>query len=152
MKIGLVGKRMKLKDSFCICPVLPYEYKASKSKKMKKTILNDTCDESSDLFEETYMKTINASLKNFASKFEANSIPETSSYVEILGYKSRSVFKKMSICWLLGKNSYKCSSDRVFRVRVNSNKSTKKNTNQAKKMKRFKISRKTKSIKKIKAY
>lgn len=152
IKIGLIRKTIKFKDPFCVCPVLPYEYKVSKPEKKKKHAFGDILDENSDAFDELYMKTITASLKNFASKVEADSIPETSSYVEILSNKSRLVFKKTSICWLLGKNSFKCSSDRVIRVRVNSNKNTKNNTKQAKKIKRINILRKLKSIKKIKAY
>lgn len=151
-KIGLIKKTIEFKNSFCVCPVLPYEYKVSKSKKMKKHVSGDIHDENSGIFDVLYMKTITASLKNFANKFRANSIPETSLYVETHGNKSRLVFKKTSICWLLGKNGYKCSSDRVLRVRVNSNKNTKKNTTQVKKIKQLKISRKSKSIKKINVY
>lgn len=146
-EIGLIRKRIKLKDSFCVSPVLPYEYIASKAKKMKNRPLSDKHDENSDVFHALYTKTITASLKNYASKFGAIGIPETSSYVEIQGNKKRLVFKKISICWLLGKNSNKCSNDRVFRVRVNSKKNGKKNNTQTKNIKQFKILRKSKCIK-----
>lgn len=145
MKSGLIKKTLKSKDSLCVCPVVPYEYKIPKAEKKKKNVYSETHDENSDVFQLLYMKTITASLKNFANKFEAKDIPETSSYVEIEGKKSRLVFKKTSICWLLGKNSYKCSSDRMIRVRMNSKK--KKNAKQTNN-KRFKILRKSKFIKK----
>lgn len=95
------------------------------------------------------MKTMTASLKNFADKFNGNTISET---FEIQHNRRKLIFEKTSICWLLGKNSYKCSSDRVFRVRANAKKiieeNSKKNIKTIKKFKRFKILRKSKEIKK----
>lgn len=44
------------------------------------------------------MKLASASLKNFAGKFEEGTIPETSSYVEIISASRRFVFKKTSLC------------------------------------------------------
>lgn len=153
MNVGLIKESLKSNDSLCICPVIPYEYKMPKAKKVNEQMCSDLRDEDSDLFHVLYTKTITASLKNFASKFGVQSIAETSSYVEIQGNRNRLVFKKASVCWLLGKNSYKCSSDRVIRVRLNSNQNTKKNTRrnakQTKKTKRLKILRISKFIKKI---
>lgn len=67
-------------------------------------------------FGELKMKLIYSSLKNFAGKFEENTIPETSSYVEFFSNDRRFVFKKSSICWLFRNYSYKSSSDRRYRI------------------------------------
>lgn len=151
IKIGLIQRKSKLKDSFCVCPLSPYEFKMSKKKK-KEHEISDICDEESeDAFQDLYMKTIAASLKNYADKIDKSTISETSSYVEIEGNKRRLVFKKTSICWLLGKNSYKCSSDRLLRVRANTKRSKEKAVKNARKkanIKSFKILRKSKSINK----
>lgn len=63
------------------------------------------------------MKSSFSKLKNYADKFEENSVSETSGYVEFDSENGRYVFRKISVCWFLRKDSYKCSSDRNFRVR-----------------------------------
>lgn len=142
IKVGLIEKECESKDSFCVCPVQLYENKMPNAGK------NENNETDYTIFDETsqdlYMKIISAKLKNYASKFAENSIPETSSYVEIQKNDRRLVLKKTSICWLLGKESYKCSSDRKYRVRSNPKK---ENSKKKCKVKRFKISRKIKSSK-----
>lgn len=57
-------------------------------------------------------------LKNYAEKFVAEEIPETSPYVEVYRENERRIIiKKMSFCWLLRKDCQKLSSDRLIRVR-----------------------------------
>lgn len=109
-KIGLI-KGKKVKD-ICVCHAPPYIQKFAVARKVHDEIIDFD-----DKFNELEMKLSGSTLKNYAYKFEENSVPETSSYVEFDCEDWRCVFKKTSVCWFLRKESYKCSSDRNVRVR-----------------------------------
>lgn len=121
-KIGLITKSTKSKESLCVCNVSPYVTK----NEMEETSDYDSTDSESDWLDMNDQFTKNdefrayltsASLKNFAKKFRNRNVPETSSYVEVFNDENRRyVFKKCSLCWLLGKEKQKCSSDRRYRV------------------------------------
>lgn len=114
LKIGLIKKKPKSND-ICICCVPPYDLNfAVARKKNDETISFEDTDER---FNELEMKLFSANLKNYAHKFEANSLSETSNYVEFDAENRRCVFKKTSVCWLFRKENNKCSSDRKYRVR-----------------------------------
>lgn len=120
VRIGLIEKKCVSKEQICVYRALPYI-----SKK-----LTDNNEERSDLFSsnddygETLSKITRSQIKNYAAKFEEESLPETSSYAELYICDKRYVFRKTSLCFVLSKVSYKCSSDRKYRVR-NLNKSSK---------------------------
>lgn len=60
----------------------------------------------------------NIQLKNYARDVSSDAIDATSSYVEVVcDDGKRVVVKKTSLCWLLGSDCRKMSSDRLLRVR-----------------------------------
>lgn len=66
-------------------------------------------------------------LKNHAEKFVGEEVSHTSPYVEV--YRSdekRIIIKKTSFCWLLQKDCSKLSSDRLIRVRSDTQQRSKK--------------------------
>lgn len=115
LKIGLIKKKCKL-DAPCVCAVPPYVTKISK--KSEKSDESSSSDDDEDIQFEYELKRqlISSSLKNFTAKFQSETVPETSSYVELRDENRKPVFKKSSICWLFGKTHSKCSSDRRYRV------------------------------------
>lgn len=129
VEVGLIETNVKSKDQTCVYRALPYKNK--KKKDVDDEDLNQTFDD----YDETHLKNISTQIKNYAAKFEKDSLIDTSSYVELYINGKRHVFKKTSLCFVLSKESYKCSSDRKFRVR-NPIKSNKK---QKHKPKSFKI-------------
>lgn len=118
-KTEAIEKAMKIGQ--CVTVQL-FHIKFHKTRENESSFAEENYDKVHDL----YLKLLSASLKNFANKFEEDSLPETSSYCEINGGNRRFVFKKLSICWLLDKKSYKCSSDRTYRVRGTTNKKLQK--------------------------
>lgn len=114
VKVGLLKKNSKTKESSCVCPVLPYtEFRKKKMNVFDNTIFEKTFEE----LDAIQWKLISASIKNYTHKFKENSLPDTSLYVEVYANEQRYVFKKTSLCFMLSKESYKCSSDRMYRVR-----------------------------------
>lgn len=112
MRIGLLKKKYGSKNEACVCNVKTY------AKRPRKNEIHDSSDsESEDDFGDVYMKVVSSSIKNYANKFEEKNVSETSPYVEVFGDDKRFVFRKTSLCWLLGKERTKCSSDRIYRVR-----------------------------------
>ena len=60
----------------------------------------------------------NIKLKDYSGKLKSIDVDATSPYIELLRYDgSRSIIKKMSLCWLLRQDCQKLSSDRLLRVR-----------------------------------
>lgn len=60
----------------------------------------------------------NIKLKDYSGKLKSIDIDDVSPYVEILRYDgTRTIIKKMSLCWLLRQDCQKLSSDRLLRVR-----------------------------------
>lgn len=113
LKIGLIKKNAREKESTCVCPVLPYTI----IKRKKKTFVDESYLNNSDIFHDLHIILIASKIKNYAQKFKEDSLLETSLYVEVYVNNSRYVFKKTSLCFVLSKKSYKCSSDRRYRVR-----------------------------------
>lgn len=102
-------------ESIYFCSILPKDSIDSRARDIQ--VFNDnSLSKSIKNFGELHVKLASALLKNFAGKFEEGTIPETSSYVEIISASKRFVFKKTSLCWLFRNESYKCSSDRRYRV------------------------------------
>lgn len=68
----------------------------------------------------------NIQLKDYSGKCTPDKFTETCQYVEIqCAADKKIVVKKTSLCWLLGKESTKLSSDRLLRVRAQLPKHTK---------------------------
>lgn len=113
-KVGLISKTSKTMKTICNCYVTPYSENCAR----KMNSSNDTDFlNTTEKIEQLETQLFHASLKNYANKFNENCVPETSSYVEMDIYNRRFVFKKTSLCWLLAKENYKSSSDRMYRVR-----------------------------------
>lgn len=111
-KVGMIKKGEKLDDSFFSCQVRPYFLKNKK--------WEDIDSDSEGDIEDVYdleMHLMSSSLKNHAQKVKEGSISDTSPYVELYNGERRLVFRKTSLCWLFGKERYKCSNDRLYRVR-----------------------------------
>lgn len=127
-KYGLI-KKQKLEE-ICNCRVPPYV----SNRKIRHNENDDTIyfEDGFEKLDELQTRLASTSLKNYADKFEENSLPETSSYVEFALEHRRFVFKKTSLCWLLRKESYKCSSDRKYRVRGSKISKRKKNLKSSK--------------------
>lgn len=107
--VGLIKKGEKLKDSMFCCNISPKDLDELDSKLSKKP---HAVDHGIKRLCELQMNLASASLKFFANKFDDNSLPGTSSFVEVFDGKRRLILKKNSLCWLFGKASYKSSSDR----------------------------------------
>lgn len=113
-RVGLIEEDCDYLDSVCDCCVP--KYVVPKQKNVQTTDNeNSVLDESSIEFIDLEGKLICSKLKNFAYRFEKKDVPKT--YAEIIRNKRRFVYKKTSICWLFSKESYKLSSDRIYRVR-----------------------------------
>lgn len=113
IKVGLIKNSTKEKKMSCVCHILPPKMK----KPTKKNDIRDAANihDTNNLL----LSRLNANLKlkNFAHLFPNGPLEDTSSYVDIPGYKKRFICKKTSYCWLLRKESPKLSSDRLLRVR-----------------------------------
>lgn len=115
INLGLIDEECKAKELACVCPVAPH---VAKTRKNEIDFTNAMMfEENEDKYVELHTKLINASLKNYSTKFDGSKTTETSSYVELKGNSRRLVFKKTSVCWFLGKRGFKSSSDRKYRVR-----------------------------------
>lgn len=96
-RIGLIKKKDVSEESIYFCSILPKDSIDSRARNIQ--VFNDnSLSEIIRNFGELHMKLASASLKNFAGKFEEGTIPETSSYVEIISASRRFVFKKTSLC------------------------------------------------------
>lgn len=61
----------------------------------------------------------NIQLKNFDGKYKTSDMSETGPYAKIVCADDKEILvKKTSLCWLLGTDYIKLSSDRLFRVRA----------------------------------
>lgn len=112
--VGMIKKNEKLEDSVFSCQVPPYTFK----KKRVECDDNDSTSEGD--FEDVFdleMHLMSSSLKNYSGKVTEDKVTETSPYVEMYSGDRRLVYKKTSLCWLFAKESYKSSSDRIYRVR-----------------------------------
>lgn len=138
-RIGLIKKNVKAKDSMFSCQLLPYIFRSKKWE----DVVEENLDVEPDI-EELELKLMTAHLKNYSDEVKENHVSENSSYVEMYDVERRLVFKKNSICWLFRKESYKCSSDRILRVRGPKKDVTKK----IRKLKTFKPCKKTSNKKK----
>lgn len=130
-KIGLISEKKMADESIFFCQVLPKNSSDKKSDNIQsRNNSTFTLENNIKRFGELKTKLIYSSLKNFAGKFEENTIPETSSYLEFFSNDRRFVFKKSSVCWLLRNYSYKSSSDRRYRVMnpIKNNKKVKTHT------------------------
>lgn len=132
-EFGLIGKNEKQTPLSKIKPFIP-----------KKSSEHENTEESNSDFVpfEQNFDFRRVLLKNYSEKFIKETIDETSAFVEL--YKSiehHVVVKKTALCWLLRKECYKLSSDRLLRVQAKQTLT---------KMKSFKIPLKTKKIQKIK--
>lgn len=115
IKIGLIKKAEKSNDTTCFCPISPHI--KTKSERINENNFSNCIEFEDEKIEELQLKLILAPLKNYANKFDENTITEISLYVEVYRNNHRYVFKKTSMCWLLSEEGYKCSSDRKYRVR-----------------------------------
>lgn len=94
------------------------------SKKMKH-ISTKSDDERKTIYPQQILSQLTSvQLKNYADLFENKVVPEESPYTEIHSSKRRIVIKKMSLAWLLRKNSSRLSSDRLQRVKSGKRKKT----------------------------
>lgn len=101
-----------------MCHVPPYDPNSTIRRKNNNESNEISLEEKFEKSIELEMKLLHSKLKNYAHKFEENSIVDaTSAYVEFDNDGRRVVFRKTSVCCLLRKESFKCSSDRKFRVR-----------------------------------
>lgn len=108
IEIGLLEKDSVERISFD-CQVAPVSIKAKKI-----TVVS----EGNVSISSTLLRREAIVLKNYAEKFTEKEVPETSSYVEVFRCNERRIIiKKMSFCWLLRKDCLKLSSDRLLRVR-----------------------------------
>lgn len=108
VKLGLIKKPIHKIP----CEIIPYAPKLNKvTKQIASLSIRD------EIPKDNIVNLQNPNLKNFAWKFEGRMVKETSSYVEIYGVKRRLIVKKTSLCWLLGKDPTKLSSDRIQRVK-----------------------------------
>lgn len=116
-ELGLITKNQKFIDSACLCQIkihkLPQKKLDKSTHELSESNLEELVLEKTHELETTLFS---ASLKNFACKFQNETLTETSLYTEIFNGKKRFVFKKCSLCWLFGKEKKKCSSDRRYRV------------------------------------
>lgn len=116
--IGLLDKNACDRISFA-CQVSPVTIKTKKISSVK---LEENVSISSMLLRREAIV-----LKNHAEKFVGKGISDTSPYVEV--YRSdekRIIIKKTSFCWLLRKDCSKLSSDRLIRVRSDTQQRIKK--------------------------
>lgn len=124
IKLGLVKKKNQSVESIVLCPVSKYVMRIKSNETECNEQMNDT-EKVYDL--ENILIYSSPAHRNFANQFEGKVLDETSSYVEIYGENNvKYVFKKSYICWLFGAESYKCSSDRMYRVKNSSNPKRKK--------------------------
>lgn len=118
IKFGLVAKS-KEKLSVYPCQIKPIGLNDGATKKQTKSKPQNT---SNELTVPTYKFKLsdlkNIQLKNYAEDIPVDAIGTISSYVEITcDDGKRVVVKKTSLCWLMGTEYRKMSSDRLLRVK-----------------------------------
>lgn len=91
------------------CGCAPYRFTVNIRNKFAALTIDDEASNAIDLE--------SADLKNFANKFQHREVDEASPYVEIHEVNERKIFKKITLCWFLSKDTVKLSSDRLARVK-----------------------------------
>lgn len=120
LKFGLILKK-EVKNFDFSCKIPPY---ADDPKRYKRKVKHVKPTRGMSYWR---LLLSNVALKNYASKFEDEPILDTSPYVELPNNKTRRVIvRKSSLCWLLRKDYYRLSSDRLQRVKNNAVRSIKK--------------------------
>lgn len=115
IEIGLIDDR----DINLECSILSHSPKAP-SRRAGKSVQQESDDPMIQSSEEVLDQLIGTTLKNFAEQFGEEPVDEASQYTEVFGGDMRIIIKKMTLCWVLRKNTKKLSSDRLIRVRDNS--------------------------------
>lgn len=120
--IGLLKKGEEVNDAIFSCKVPSYVFVGKKWEDIECSSFE--CDITDDYIEDDYdddfhsnWRLMASSLKNYAKTVKEGSVSDISPYAEIFIDERRFVFKKTSICGIFGKASYKCSNDRLIRVR-----------------------------------
>lgn len=124
VKLGLIARRNKNR-SFYPCRVRPnVEAKQPQSKSKPQT---SSINVRAPPYELKFSDLKNIQLKNYARDVSSNAIDAASSYVEVVcDDGKRVVVKKTSLCWLLGPDCRKMSSDRLLRVKYSTSTSISK--------------------------
>lgn len=97
IKFGLIDDAIESKRECCACPIGPYKPSVTVSCK-RKSISNFKCN----LSQKSLLR-----LKNYAYKFDGQTIDESSPYVEIPFCKNRFITKKCNLAALLRKETNK---------------------------------------------
>lgn len=121
-KVGMLKKGEELNDLIFTCQVPSSKIVAKKWENIESS--SSEFDITDDLFDDEYddafdsnWRLMASSLKNYANIVKEDTVSDISPYAEIHIDERRFVFKKTSICGIFGRASYKCSSDRLIRVR-----------------------------------
>lgn len=121
-KLGLI-KIDNSKYAKYMCKINPLAKQNQSTKSFKQSL--DVYPESNAVqFKVSDLK--NIQLKNFDGKYKTSDLSETGPYVNIVCADDKQMLvKKTSLCWLLGTDSIKLSSDRLLRVRAATTTTTK---------------------------
>lgn len=117
IKMGLIKKNAENQSKYT-CGIKPLESNDNIKLKQSKQNTHKTSSKPGFVsFKMTANDLSNIQLKNYDEKVSAGDIDATSPYVAInCDSGKRIVVKKTSLCWLLGSDQPKMSSDRIHRV------------------------------------
>lgn len=134
VKFGLIGRKNKNQPCYP-CRIKPNNNEAKQQRTKSKP---QTSYARAPSYKLKFSDLKNIQLKNYARDVSSDAIDATSSYVEVVcDDGKRVVVKKTSLCWLLGPDCRKMSSDRLLRVRYSISNSTSKSKSKQKLNKHF---------------
>lgn len=111
-KLGLIVTKREKNVTYS-CKIRPYRSK----REVKLPKKNTNSNVKVNLYKLKLSDFKNIQLKNYAGKISPASIDATSPYIDVQFSKSKPIIiKKTSLCWLLGTDCPKMSSDRLLRV------------------------------------
>lgn len=135
VKLGLI-KKINKNQSCYPCSIKPnVESKQQRTKSKPQTL---PLNARPPPYKLKFTDLKNIQLKNYARDVSSDAIDATSSYVEVVcDDGKRVVVKKTSLCWLLGPDCRKMSSDRLLRVKYSISNPTSKSKSKQKINKHF---------------